>query len=130
MLFMLNTDAVTLSTCQQCGTALTLHITNRAISAVSPQEMVVVYVNAPANCCAATDQCPYINFFCNPEHAQTWQANHPQLISKALTLPDALDVGRATFEHVLHPIGGNIQPSVRSENRRSKAQNQGVGRDG
>ena len=104
MPFMLDTDAVIHSSCQQCERALTLHITKGAISAVTPQEMVVVYVNAPAKCCAATDQCPYINFFCSPEHAQTWQANQPQLISKALMLTEALDLGRATFEHLLHPV--------------------------
>src|SRR5258708_19777270 len=115
MPFMLKTDAVIHSTCQQCDRALTLDITNEAISAVSPQEMVVVYVNAPANCCAATDQCPYINFFCGPEHAQTWQASQPQIISKTLMLPEALDLGRATFENLLHSVEGNIQPKVRSE---------------
>src|SRR5260221_1923667 len=114
MPFMLHTDAVIHSTCQQCDRALTLHITNGAISVVTPQEMVVVYVNTPANCCAATDQCPYINFFCSPEHAQTWQANQAHLISKALTLPEALDLGRAPFENLLHPVKGNIQPKVRS----------------
>src|SRR5260221_11883377 len=43
---MLNTDAVIHSTCQQCDRALALHITNGAILAVSPQEIVLVYVNA------------------------------------------------------------------------------------
>jgi len=109
MPFMLDTDAVIRSSCQQCGDALTVQIMAGAISAVIPQETVVVCASAPANSCAATDQCPYMNFFCNLEHAQTWQAKHPQLISTLLSLPEALAAGRFNFEHLLRPADGISQ---------------------
>jgi hypothetical protein len=104
MPFMLDTDAIIQSNCGHCGQALTIHIANSAISSISPQAIVVVYASAPANCCAATDQCPYINFFCNPDHAHAWQTDQPRLDSKLLTLTEALALGRATFEHLLRPV--------------------------
>lgn len=109
MPFMFDRDAVIHSSCPQCGKELMVHITEGIISAAVPDEMVVVYASAPANCCAATDQCPYINFFCSLEHAQSWQASQPQLISKVMSLTEALDGGHATFGNVLRSAENNIQ---------------------
>lgn len=110
MPFMLNLDAIIHSSCQQCGKELTVHIANGTISTALPHDIVVLYATAPEDCCAATDQCPYINFFCGLEDAHTWQARHLDLDSKVMNLAEALDAGRATFGHLLHPIEGTIRP--------------------
>jgi hypothetical protein len=108
MPFMFDMDAIIDSICQQCGQDLTVHITNGTISTAIPGEIVVVYASAPADCCAATDQCPYINFFCSLEHAQSWQTSQPQLTSKVMSLSEALDAGRATFGNLLRSVEDNI----------------------
>jgi hypothetical protein len=107
MPFMFDRDAVIHSSCQQCGKELTVHITNGTISTAIPGEIVVVYASAPADCCAATDQCPYINFFCSLEHAQSWHISQPQPTAKVMSLSEALDAGRATFGNLLRPAENN-----------------------
>ena len=101
MPFMLDTDGIIYSSCQQCSKELSIRVTKRAISAVVPDDIVVVCATVPANCCAATDQCPYINFFCGAEHARLWQREHPQLTAQLLSLPEALEAGRAVFANLL-----------------------------
>jgi alkylmercury lyase-like protein len=63
--------------------------------------MVVVCASAPANCCAATNQCPYINFFCSPAHAQAWQDAYPDLTTAVMDLSEALAHGRQIFANLL-----------------------------
>jgi len=111
MPFMFDMDAVIHSRCPQCGKELTVRINEGIISGAVPDEMIVVYASAPANCCAATDQCPYINFFCSLEHARSCQANQPQLTSKVMSLVETMDAGRATFGNLLRSPDSEPFPS-------------------
>lgn len=106
--FMFDLDAVIQSSCQHCKKEITIHISDGSLSLAVPDEIVVVYAIASANCCAATDQCPYINFFCSVEHAQTWQTSQPHLNSKVMSLAHAVDAGRVTFGNVLCLLEDNI----------------------
>lgn len=99
--FMLDTDAVIHSTCAQCSTNLSLRVSDGRLSEVVPNEMVVIYASPPSNCCAATNQCPFINFFCTAAHAQAWQAAHPEVISRVMATGEALEHGRQVFANLL-----------------------------
>ncbi len=101
MPLMLDMDAVIHSNCPQCGNAITLNITKGAIAGVNPRKVVVVRASASATCCAATAQCPYINYFCNADHARLWQSSQAQLTSTVLSLAEAFERGRTVFADLL-----------------------------
>lgn len=98
---MLDTDVTIHSLCAHCGKELSLQITSGTITTVAPAEIVVGCASAPANCCAATDQCPFINFFCGPPHAQAWQERYAHLTTKRMSLAEAFEHGRRVFSHLL-----------------------------
>lgn len=83
------------------NTDLTLRVADSALSSVSPAEMVVVCASTSTSCYAATGQCPFINFFCSPAHAQAWREAHPDLNSALMDLARAVDQGRQVFAHLL-----------------------------
>jgi hypothetical protein len=100
MPFMLDTDATIYSECANCGKEVSVSIaTGKVVSASNG--LTVVYTPPKSECCSATDQCPFINFFCSLAHAQGWQENHPNLIMKIWDLPEALAYGKTVFENLL-----------------------------
>jgi hypothetical protein len=107
---MLDTDATIHSVCAACGAPITIEVQGGQITHVVPSEIIVVYAQGTPDCCAATDQCPFINFFCSPAHAQTWQSEHPHLILKPMSLTEALASGQRTFGNLLR--GGALDLST------------------
>lgn len=101
MPFMLRRDAEILSACAQCGGEIQIHIQSGQITQRSPMDMVVWLLAMKEKCIAATDLCPAVNFFCSPEHLQQWSAAHPGQNGHLLTLAQALEGGRKTFEPLL-----------------------------
>ena len=99
--FMLDTDATINSTCPQCGKIVMVNIAGGQINATS-DELVVVYTAPRKKCCAATEQCPYINFYCSPAHAQVWLGKHPHLELETLPLSEALERGKAVFGNLFN----------------------------
>jgi hypothetical protein len=107
---MLDTDASIQSACAACNASITIQIQAGQIIQVNPAEIVVIYAQGASDCCAATDQCPFINFFCSPDHAQQWQASHTHLTLKTMTLAEALAGGQRTFGNLLR--GGEFRLSM------------------
>jgi hypothetical protein len=64
-------------------------------------EPVAVCAVASTHCCAASDQCPFINFLCSPMHAQAWHEADPDLKSALMDLAQAVDQGRRVFAPLL-----------------------------
>ena len=100
MPFLLGTDAEIRSSCAHCEASVAIHIVAGQVTTAT-EGLVIVYTAPHSDCCAATAQCPYINFFCSPGHAQAWQARHPELAMKILSLPEALERGKAVFGSLL-----------------------------
>jgi len=98
--FMLNTDASISSTCAHCGRDMSVSIAGGKI-ATNSDEMVVVYTAPQTKCCAATEQCPFINFFCSPVHAQVWQSSYPHLKMETITLLEAVKRSKAGFGNLI-----------------------------
>jgi hypothetical protein len=105
--FMLDTDATINSTCSQCGKVLSVGIANGQITTNS-DELVVIYTTPRAECCAATELCPYINFFCSTTHAKDWQDSQPHLETKTLTLPEALELAKVVFGNLFNENAASI----------------------
>lgn len=106
---MLDSDATIQSACAACGAPIMIQIQAGQITEANPSEMVVIYAQGAADCCAATDQCPFINFFCSSDHSQEWQARNHHLSLKTMTLAEALAGGQRTFGNLLR--GGEFNLS-------------------
>ena len=61
----------------------------------------VVWFSARDGCCVAEARCPLINFYCEAGHLQRWRAEHAHELGTALTLMDAVEVGKAIFGELL-----------------------------
>lgn len=105
--FMLDTDATIHSQCSHCGDAVWVMVVNGETT-YTPDGLVVAYTPVNASCCPATDQCPLINFFCSPAHAQAWQEQNPHLTVEILTLPEAVQCGTRLFGNLLNPTLTNV----------------------
>ena len=106
MPFMLKQDAEIASACEQCGGDIELQIGNGNITHKSPGEIVVWYGVIEEGCVVATDLCPDLNFFCSSKHLEAWTKEHPNRAGAMLTLDQALERGRQSFEKLMQdPIG-------------------------
>lgn len=106
MPFMLKQDAEIASACEQCGGDIELRISNGEITRKAPGEIVVWYGVAGEGCVVATDLCPDLNFFCSSEHLEMWTKERPSRAGDMLTLDQALERGRQSFEKLMQdPIG-------------------------
>lgn len=100
---MYGTDVRIEAQCRFCGEAITVSTAEkgRALASISPAQSVVWYDfaytdNAAASCC------PLIAFFCSDEHLQNWlDVQQPARAGARLTMPEALELGRAIFGPVL-----------------------------
>lgn len=100
---MCQSDIVIDSACQHCGAAIRIDTLDRGlqIASASPQTAVVWY-DFSYCCSAATSCCPNIAFFCSDEHVSAWRGSGAATqAGQRLTLPEALEVGRALFGPVL-----------------------------
>lgn len=103
-------DAEIQSVCAHCGASIRIKLEGRQVRVVSPAETLVVYAQGSPDCCAATDQCPFINFFCSADHAEVWQADHSHLTLKMMTLSEALAGGQRVFGNLLR--GGEMDLTI------------------
>ncbi len=100
---MCDTDVMIESSCQLCGTAISIETAHQGTTLrnVQPGDAVVWY-DLAYDCCAATSCCPSIAFFCSDRHLEEWRnAQAKQPTGRQLALADALEIGRALFEPVL-----------------------------
>jgi hypothetical protein len=103
---MFDTDVSIRSTCPHCGSGLAIEVKEGTFVTGNPAGIAVGYTEvSAADCCPAIDQCPFINFFCSPEHMRAWQEKQPHLALKTLTLSEALNRGRLVFGNVLRVTG-------------------------
>lgn len=105
--FMLDTDATINSMCSLCGKVVSIGIANGQIITNS-EDLVVIYTAPQAECCAATELCPFINFFCSTTHAKDWQDSQPHLETKTLTLSEALELAKVAFGNLLNENAASI----------------------
>jgi|SRR5215813_253749 len=101
MPFMLRRDAEIRSVCAQCGGEIQIQVLAGRVIKHSPEDLVVWFPTVRERCVAATDLCPTLNFFCSPLHLRQWTTIHPEHSGQPLTLAQALDSGRNTFEPLL-----------------------------
>ena len=99
--FMLKKDAEIRSACVQCGGEILIQVKSEQITQQSPEGIVVWFPTVKEKCVAATDLCPEVNFFCSPDHLKQWTTEHPGQSGELLTLVQALEEGRRTFEPLL-----------------------------
>ncbi len=90
------------STCRHCG--LPVHVLTAGkgerLAMVAPESAMVwngIYYEGQA----ATSLCTVIAFFCSPEHAENWLGGRDNSNGYALTMGEALEVGKAIFRPVL-----------------------------
>lgn len=101
MPFMLKRNADVGSACAQCGGHIRIQIKSEQIVERSPDEIVVWLADRKEGCVAAVDLCPDLNFFCSPRHLEEWKVKRPEQSGQMLTLDQALQGGRQTFEKLL-----------------------------
>jgi hypothetical protein len=101
MPFMLKKGAKIRSACAYCEGEIQLQVQAGQIIQHSPEGMVVWLPTMREKCVAATDLCPELNFFCSPAHLSQWSTEHPEQHGQLLTLTQAVEYGRKTFEPLL-----------------------------
>nr|WP_176704592.1 alkylmercury lyase family protein [Pseudomonas sp. K-62] len=100
---MYDTDVTIRTQCRFSGEAITVSTAKkgRALQSISPAQSVVWYDFAYAGNAAASC-CPLIAFFCSDAHLRNWlDAQQPARAGARLTMPEALELGRAIFGPVL-----------------------------
>ena len=100
MPFMLKREASIESLCEDCGVAVRIEVQDREIVGHSPADTVVWLGERAADCVAATDLCPNLNFFCSPSHLARWK-ERANARGEQLDLQQALIRGRQVFEHLM-----------------------------
>lgn len=98
--FMFRCDVLIQSSCEQCATPLTIEVRDGAIERCQPVE-IMVWVGTCRTGHAATSICPTINFFCSSAHVTAWRQTQPEQVGEALSLGEALYVGKGIFEDLL-----------------------------
>lgn len=86
---MVGQSARIISECAHCGTEIIIEVEGETVRGV-PADTVVGY-GGLADCCdrpAIEARCPYINFFCNMEHAGFW-TRPDSWVGEFLSLPQA-----------------------------------------
>jgi hypothetical protein len=96
------------SDCAHCGETMTMQLSGDRILAAHPESLVVFYV--ARDCCeagpAVLTRCPYINFFCGPDHADRWRADNPGWWGDLLALPQAVARARERFASTISLVRG------------------------
>jgi hypothetical protein len=98
--FMLKENASIKSRCTYCNGEIEIRVENGEVTDYSATDIVVW---AGKTCCsfkAATSVCNTLTFFCSMNHADKWRSEKMQE-GWALTLPEALHVGKELFEDAL-----------------------------
>jgi hypothetical protein len=98
--FMLGRGAAIASACVACQRPVRVAIHEGLLRQADPMT-TVVWFSARDGCCVAEARCPLINFYCEAGHLQRWRAEHSHELGTALTLMDAVEVGKAIFGELL-----------------------------
>lgn len=88
-----------------CGVDVTVAVRDGRAASWAPDGITVWVKEAAAGCCAATDLCPELNFFCSPACASAWAGAQPEQRGEQIELAEALARGRQAFEGLLYESG-------------------------
>jgi len=110
------------SECPHCGGLINVQMSGDRVLAAQPAALIVLYM-APGECCdagpAVLTRCPYINFFCEDEHATRWRTAHPERPGSLLPLAEAITRSRERFALVIRLVRGGDVPPARSHATRN-----------
>ncbi|MGH8066629.1 MAG: alkylmercury lyase family protein [Candidatus Entotheonellia bacterium] len=98
--FMLGQGARIRSACCFCQQPVAVEGHGGSLQGASPLT-TVVWFSERDGCCVAETRCPLMNFFCHEGHLQAWLTTFPGERGTALSVREALDVGKAAFEELL-----------------------------
>jgi hypothetical protein len=98
--FMLGQGARIRSTCFFCQQPVTVEVHGGSLQEASPLT-TVVWFSERDGCCVAEVRCPLMNFFCHEGHLHAWLTTSPDERGTALSVREAVDVGRAVFGELL-----------------------------
>ncbi len=107
---MLGRSGRILSECAHCGAAITIEVAGETVLG-TPASIVVGY-GGLADCCdrpAIEARCPYINFFCNIEHADLW-LRPGSWAGEFLPLPRAAAVAADRFHSIIDAYRSVFSP--------------------
>jgi alkylmercury lyase len=107
---MYRADTTITSPCRHCGTtvSITTAAAGRALAHVYPSDATVWYDFAYEGRAAASC-CPSIAFFCSAAHLQSWKdSSQAPRVGIALSMDEALELGRAIFGPVLAPLDPRV----------------------
>ncbi len=75
--FMLGEEITVRSRCPECEGEITIEMKDGNIASCAPAG-AVEFVSSGDHCgCTARTFCPFMNFFCSKEHADTWRERNP-----------------------------------------------------
>jgi hypothetical protein len=75
--FMLGEDITVRSRCPECEGEMKIEVKDGSIASLVPAG-VVEFVSSRESCgCTAKTFCPFMNFFCSPEHLEKWRMKNP-----------------------------------------------------
>jgi hypothetical protein len=98
--FMLGQRARIQSTCFFCQQPVTVEVHGGSLQEVFPPT-TVVWFSERDGCCVAEARCPLMNFFCHKGHLHAWLTTSQDEWGEALSVREALDIGKATFGELL-----------------------------
>jgi hypothetical protein len=88
------------SACFFCHKPVRVDIQDGRLQGAQPST-TVLWSSDRDGCCVAEARCPLMNFFCNERHLHAWLVTSPDERGIALSLIDALEVGKAAFGQLL-----------------------------
>ncbi|MEE8168305.1 MAG: alkylmercury lyase family protein [Candidatus Hydrothermarchaeales archaeon] len=95
--FMFGEDVDIESSCAHCSGKIKIKVEDGRIIECEPKE-ALVWIGLKYSCHAATSLCTSLIFFQSEEHLLEWRAENPSEDGEALTLSEALYVGKELFE--------------------------------
>ncbi len=95
--FMHGEDVDIESACAHCGERLTIKIRGLGIVERSPLD-ALVWIGLKYSSHAATSLCASLIFFHSRQHLEEWRSENPNEEGRALSLAEAMHVGRVLFE--------------------------------
>jgi hypothetical protein len=98
--FMLDQGARIRSTCFFCQQPVTVEVHGGSLQRAFPLT-TVVWFSERDGCCVAEARCPLMNFFCHEGHLHAWRTTSPDERGTALSVREAVDVGKAVFGELL-----------------------------
>jgi hypothetical protein len=98
--FMLGQGAKIRSRCFFCQQPVLVDVHGGALQEASPLT-TVVWFSERDGCCVAEARCPLMNFFCHEGHLHVWLTTSPGERGTALSVREAVNVGKAIFGELL-----------------------------